>query len=34
MDRAPNILLFLTDDHAQWANGCYGNREIQTPNLD
>ena len=31
---SPNILLFLTDDHAQWANGAYGNREILTPNLD
>ena len=30
----PNILLFLTDDHGQWANGCYGNSELQTPNLD
>ncbi len=30
----PNILLFLTDDHAQWALGCTGNREIRTPALD
>ena len=29
-----NILVFVTDDHAQWALGCYGNREIQSPNLD
>lgn len=30
----PNILLFLTDDHGAWANGCYGNGEILTPTLD
>lgn len=29
-----NIVLFLTDDHGAWANGCYGNSEIQTPTLD
>jgi choline-sulfatase len=30
----PNILLFLTDDHASWAARCYGNSELETPNLD
>ncbi|RME65254.1 MAG: DUF229 domain-containing protein [Caldilineae bacterium] len=30
----PNILLFLTDDHGQWAAGCYGNSELETPHLD
>lgn len=30
----PNILLFLTDDHAAWAAHCYGNRELKTPHLD
>ncbi len=34
MSQQPNILLFLTDDHGAWANGCYGNREVQTPTLD
>ena len=29
-----NILLFVTDDHGAWAAGCYGNCELQTPNLD
>ncbi|MDE0461313.1 MAG: sulfatase-like hydrolase/transferase, partial [Caldilineaceae bacterium] len=32
--RQPNILLFVTDDHGQWASGPYGNREVVTPNLD
>jgi choline-sulfatase len=31
---APNILLFFTDDHGQWALGSSGNRDIETPNLD
>ena len=34
MTKRPNILLFLTDDHGDWAIGCYGNRELQTPTLD
>ncbi|MEX0326295.1 MAG: sulfatase-like hydrolase/transferase, partial [Puniceicoccaceae bacterium] len=29
-----NILLFLTDDHAAWALGQAGCKELQTPNLD
>lgn len=32
--RRPNIVVFLTDDHGQWANGCYGNREVRTPSID
>lgn len=31
---AKNVLVALTDDHAQWALGCYGNSEIRTPTLD
>ena len=34
MTRQPNILLFVTDDHGQWASGPYGNQELRTPNLD
>lgn len=30
----PNILVFLTDDHGQWAQHAYGNAELKTPNLD
>jgi choline-sulfatase len=29
-----NIVVFLSDDHAAWAAGCYGNTEIRTPALD
>ncbi len=32
--RRPNILVFLTDDHGQWLQGCYGNSEVRTPALD
>ncbi len=30
----PNIILFLTDDHGQWANSAYGNNDVHTPSLD
>ena len=32
--RPPNIILFLADDHGQWASGPYGNDEVETPTLD
>ncbi len=34
MAKRLNIIVALTDDHGQWAAGCYGNREIRTPTLD
>ena len=34
MAKRPNIVLFLTDDHASWALGCYGNRDVRSPSLD
>ncbi|MFC1479714.1 sulfatase-like hydrolase/transferase, partial [Planctomycetota bacterium] len=30
----PNVVVILTDDQGAWANGCYGNSEIHTPNID
>jgi N-sulfoglucosamine sulfohydrolase len=30
----PNILVILSDDHSVPLVGCYGNKTIQTPNLD
>ena len=33
-NRPPDIVLFLADDHGQWAAGPYGNHEVETPTLD
>ena len=30
----PNILLFMADDLSWHDHGCYGNREVNTPNID
>ena len=30
----PNLLLLVADNLPAWALGCYGNKEIRTPNLD
>ncbi len=30
----PNIVVMMSDDHGQWASGCYGNSELRTPSLD
>ena len=31
---APNILLIVAEDLGSWMLGCYGNKEIHTPNID
>ena len=30
----PNIVLIMTDNQSPWTLGCYGNKEIRTPNID
>ncbi len=33
-EKGPNIVLIVSDDHGLEALGCYGNKVINTPNLD
>jgi hypothetical protein len=33
-DRKPNVVIFLVDDMGWGDLGCYGNKIIQSPNLD
>lgn len=30
----PNIIFLLTDDQATYSLGCYGNRDVKTPQID
>lgn len=32
--RRPNVIFILTDNQSAWTLGCYGNKDIRTPNLD
>src|SRR5262245_42801537 len=32
--RLPDVVIIMTDNHGEWTLGCYGNREIRTPNID
>ena len=29
-----NVVFILTDNHGAWTLGCYGNKDIHTPNID
>jgi arylsulfatase A-like enzyme len=33
-DPRPNVVLIMTDNHGAWTLGCYGNPDIQTPQID
>jgi len=33
-DRPRNVLFLIADDHAPYVTGCYGNKDVRTPNLD
>lgn len=33
-DQKPNIVMIMTDNHGAWTLGCYGNKDIRTPNID
>ena len=32
--RMPNVLILHSDQHSARALGCYGNKQVITPNLD
>lgn len=34
MERFPNIVVFLSDDHGHWGMHCAGHRDLLTPNMD
>ena len=34
MAREPNVIVILTDNQGEWTLGCYGNKDIRTPNID
>ncbi len=33
-NKKPNIIFILSDDHAYQATSAYGNKLVQTPNID
>ncbi len=33
-DERPNLIFLMADDQCTYSMGCYGNEDVQTPNLD
>ena len=33
-DRKPNVIIIYTDDQGSVDVGCYGSKDLETPNLD
>lgn len=33
-EKKPNIIFLLSDDQSTYSVGCYGNEDVQTPNMD
>ena len=33
-NRTPNIILVMTDDQCTYSVGCYGNKDVKTPQMD
>lgn len=31
---APNLVFILTDNQGDWTLGCYGNKDVRSPNID
>ena len=32
--KQPNIIYLMSDDQSSYTMGCYGNSDVETPNLD
>ena len=33
-NKRPNIVMYISDDHGVDFLGCYGNKDVRTPNID
>ena len=34
IDKPYNLVVIMTDNHGPWTLGCYGNKDVLTPNID